>query len=82
MSVIFFTSHGHGFSIYNQSTIATFVFKELPFFVIKGSLSELKLIEIVILWVRCSIPFGFGLFWRFWGEAIRLFKLLCLVKVH
>ena len=26
----------------------------------------LKLIEIVILWVNYTIPFGFNFFWHFW----------------
>ena len=34
--------------------------------------SVLKLIEIVILWVYYTIPFGFGLFRHFWGIIFQL----------
>ena len=32
-----------------------------------SNFSVLKLIEIVILWVYYTIPFGFSLFWYFWA---------------
>ena len=44
--------------------------------------SELKLIEIVILWAYYTIPFGFSLFRNFWSITFYLFKLLCLAKDH
>ena len=42
----------------------------------------LKFTEIVILWVYYTIPFGFSLFWLFWGIDVQLLKLLCLAKDH
>ena len=44
--------------------------------------SELTLIEIVILWVYYTIPFGFSLFRHLRNIAFYLFKLLCLAKDH
>ena len=53
------------------------------FMVLRASkLSVLKLIEIVILWVYYTIPFGFSLFWHFWDITFQLLKLLCLAKDH
>ena len=40
----------------------------------KFSLS--KLIEIVLLWVYYTIPFGFSLFWHFWDIILQPLKLL------
>ena len=37
--------------------------------------SVLKVIEIVILWVYCTIPLGISLFWHFFGIAFQLLKL-------
>ena len=42
----------------------------------------LRLIEIVILWVYCTIPFGFNLFWHLLVITFQLFKLHCLAKDH
>ena len=44
--------------------------------------SVLKLIEIVILWVYYTIPFGLSFFRHFWGIIVQLFKLLSLAKDH
>ena len=44
--------------------------------------SVLKLIEIVILWVYYTIPFGLSLIWPFWGITFQLFELLCVAKDH
>ena len=44
--------------------------------------SELKLIEIVILWDYYTIAFGLSLFRHFWGITFHIFKLLCLAKDH
>ena len=44
--------------------------------------SELKLIEIVILWVYYTIPYDFSLFRHFRSITFYLFKLLCLAKDH
>ena len=44
--------------------------------------SVLKLIEIVILWVYYTIPFGFSLFRHFWLLTFQPFKLHCLAKDH
>ena len=43
---------------------------------------NLKLIEIVILWVYHTIPFGFNLFWQRLVITFQLFKLHCLAKDH
>ena len=40
----------------------------------------IKLIEIVILWVYYTIPFGFSLFWHFWDIIFQPFQLLSLAK--
>ena len=40
--------------------------------------SVYKLIDIVVLWVYYTIPFGFSLFWHFWKSPIQLFKLIYL----
>ena len=42
----------------------------------------LKLIEIVILWVFYTIPFGFNLFSHLLVITFLLFKLHCLAKDH
>ena len=42
----------------------------------------LKLIEIVVLWVYYTIPFGFSLFWHFLVITIQLFYTTCLAKDH
>ena len=34
------------------------------------------LFQEYILWVYCTIPVGFSLFWRFWNIAFQLLKLL------
>ena len=39
-----------------------------------------KLIEIVILWVDNTTPFGFSLFWYFWHIKFQSLKLPCLAK--
>ena len=39
-----------------------------------------KLIEIVILWVYYTIPYGFSLFWYFLGILFQIFLIHCLVK--
>ena len=44
--------------------------------------SELKLIEIVNLWVYYTIPFGFSLFRHFWSITFHCLKLFCLAKDH
>ena len=48
--------------------------------------SELKLIEIVILWVYYTIPYGFGLFRHFWASLFiflnTLFGLELLTRVQ
>ena len=41
-----------------------------------------KLIEIVILWVYYTIPFGFSFFRHFWDIIFNLFQLLSLAKEH
>ena len=43
--------------------------------------SVLQLIEIVILWVYYTIPFGFSFFRHFWHH-FSTFKLVCLAKDH
>ena len=42
----------------------------------------LKLIEIVILWVYYTIPFGFSFFRHFWDIIFQPFQLLSLAKDH
>ena len=42
--------------------------------------SVLELIEIVILWVYYTIPFGFSLYRLFGGITFQFFKLLYLAK--
>ena len=46
------------------------------------SLSFLKLIEIVILWVYYTIPFGFNLFWHFLVITFQPFYTSCLANDH
>ena len=41
----------------------------------------LKLIEIVILWVNYTIPFGFSLFWYFLVITFQLFKLHVWLRI-
>ena len=43
--------------------------------------SELKLIEIVILWVYYTIPYGFSLFWHFWGITFHLFRYFVWLRI-
>ena len=47
-----------------------------------SKLSVLKLIEIVILKVYYTIPFGLNLFRHILGITFLLFELLCLAKDH
>ena len=47
-----------------------------------SNFSMLKLIEIVILWVYYTIPFGFNLFRHLLSITSQLFKLLCFAKDH
>ena len=42
----------------------------------------LKLIEIVILWIYYTIPFGFSFFRHFWDIIFQPFQLLPLAKDH
>ena len=44
--------------------------------------SMLIFVEIVILWVYDTIPFGFSLFRHFWSITFQHLKLHCLVKDH
>ena len=41
----------------------------------------LKMTEIVILWVYCTILFGFILFWHILGITFQLLKLLFWLKI-
>ena len=40
------------------------------------------LVEIVILWVYFTIPFGFSFFRHFWDIIFQPFQLLSLAKDH
>ena len=43
--------------------------------------SVLKLIEIVILWVYYTIPFGFRLFWHFWASIFNFWIYFVWVRI-
>ena len=47
-----------------------------------SKISDLKLIEIVILWVYYTISFVSSLLWHFSSITFHLLKLLCLTKNH
>ena len=47
------------------------------FFALFSVFSLLQLIEIVIMWVDFTIPFGFNLFWHF-GASLLNFWNFCL----
>ena len=49
---------------------------------IASKFSVLTFTEILILWIYYTIPFGFSLFWHFWGINFQFLKLLCLAKDH
>ena len=46
------------------------------------SIRSPKLIDIVILWVYYTIPFGFSLFWHFFCHYFWTFYTTCLAKDH
>ena len=43
--------------------------------------SVLKLIEIVILWVYYTIPFGLSLFWYVWDISFQLLKIHLWLRI-
>ena len=46
-----------------------------------SNFSVLKLIQIVILWVYCTIPFGFSLFWHFLGITFQLLNYFVWLRI-
>ena len=58
-----------------SATLLALVLRESKFAV-------LKLIEIVILWVYYTIPFGFSFFRHFCDIIFQPFQLLSLAKDH
>ena len=46
-----------------------------------SKLSVLKLTEIVVLWVCCTIPFGFSLFWHFWAWIFRFWNYSVWLRI-
>ena len=43
--------------------------------------SVLKLIEIVIVWVYDTIPFGFSLFWHFWASTCNFWNYFVWLRI-
>ena len=46
-----------------------------------SKVTVLKLIEIVILWVNCTIPFGLSLLRNFWGITFKLFYYFVWLRI-
>ena len=68
-------------ALFILSTISLFIFWLIRSVVRASKFSVLKLIEIVILWVYDTIPFGFSLIWHFWASLFKFLSLSVWLKI-